>query len=149
MGGQGDSRAARPTLYYPLTAPDGTEVFPRRQDGTDGAWRWSQERTRIELDRIEWTRGRNGWSPNYRIFLDLAAVRPPETIWSHSDVGSNRTAKAETKAVLPDVPPFATPKPERLLQRILEIATHPGDTVLDSFLGSGTTVAVAHKMGRR
>jgi adenine-specific DNA-methyltransferase len=149
MGGQGDSRAARPTLYYPLTAPDGTEVYPRRQDGTDGAWRWSSKKAAEEASRIDWLDGRNGWTPYYRIYADTSLGRPIETIWAHSDVGSNRTSKAEAKALLPDQVAFGTPKPERLLKRIIDIATVPGDCVLDSFAGSGTTGGVAHKMGRR
>jgi adenine-specific DNA-methyltransferase len=149
MGGQGDSRAARPNLYHQLTAPDGTPVFPKRQDGTDGAWRWSPEKCEEEKSRIDWVNGRKGWTPYFRIYAENLRGRPAETIWTHADVGSNRTSKAEVKALVPTEEPFSTPKPERLLKRILEIATNPGDWVLDSFAGSGTTGAVAHKMGRR
>lgn len=149
MGGQGDSRIARPTLYYPLIAPDGSEVYPKRQDGTDGAWRWNKIKVENESERIDWISGRNGWTANYRIYGDENSTRPPETIWIHSEVGSNRTSKAEVKALFPDVIPFGTPKPEQLLQRIITIASNSGDLVLDSFAGSGTTGAVAHKMGRR
>src|SRR5690606_2441751 len=63
MGGQGETREARPNLYYGLTAPDGSEVFPKRQDGSDGAWRWSREKTEREASRIEWREGRSGWTP--------------------------------------------------------------------------------------
>jgi adenine-specific DNA-methyltransferase len=69
-------------------------------------------------------------------------------VWLHDEVGNNHQAREEVKAFNPD-DPFATPKPERLLHRILTLATQPGDLVLDSFAGSGTTGAVAHKMGRR
>jgi|AntAceMinimDraft_16_1070373.scaffolds.fasta_scaffold02024_2 adenine-specific DNA-methyltransferase len=149
MGGQGETRAARPNLYFALEAPDGTEVFPRLQDGTDGAWRWSFDKCETEKNRIEWVAGRNGWTPYYHVYGDTLKGRPPETIWTHQEVGSNRTSKAEVKALLPHVIPFKTPKPERLLQRVIHIATNPSDLVLDSFAGSGTTGAVAHKMGRR
>ncbi|MDR1850485.1 MAG: site-specific DNA-methyltransferase [Zoogloeaceae bacterium] len=149
MGGQGDSRIARPTLYFPLIAPDESEVFPVRQDGTDGAWRWNKDKVEQEIDRIDWIQGRNGWTPYYRIYAEENQTRPPETIWSHGEVGSNRTSKAEIKKLFPDFVPFSTPKPEGLLERVIHIATNPGDLVLDSFLGSGTTAAVAHKMGRR
>ena len=149
MGGQGDSREARPSLYYALTAPDGTEVFPVRQDGSDGAWRWSPERVETEATRIEWVSGRNGWTPYFRIYAEENATRPVETIWPHEQVGSNRISKSEIKKLFPQSAPFGTPKPEALLERIIHIATNPGDLVLDSFLGSGTTAAVAHKMGRR
>lgn len=149
MGGQGDSRAARPKLYYSLKSPDGTDVFPRKQDGTDGAWRWSKQKVEEEQERIEWRRGRNDWTPYFRIYADTRAARPPETIWTHSEVGSNRTSKAEIKSLFPDLIPFNTPKPEALLGRIIQLATSEGDLVLDSFAGSGTTGAVAHKMKRR
>jgi adenine-specific DNA-methyltransferase len=149
MGGQGDSRAARPNLYYPLIAPDGSKVYPKRQDGTDGAWRWSPQKAEQERERIDWIKGRNGWVPYFRIYADRNAQRPPETIWPHTEAGSNRTSKAEIKALFPDLIPFGTPKPEKLLQRVIAIATQPGDWVLDSFAGSGTTGAVAQKLGRR
>ena len=149
MGGQGDSREARPNLYYPLIAPDGSEVFPKRTDGKDGAWRWSRIKVAEEASRIEWRSGKNGWSAYFRIFADQNTGRPSETIWTHSDVGSNRTSKAEVKAFFDDAGAFTTPKPEALIKRVLELATNEGDLVLDSFLGSGTTAAVAHKMGRR
>jgi adenine-specific DNA-methyltransferase len=74
--------------------------------------------------------------------------RVPETLWLSSEVGGNLRGKVEIKAIFPDVHPFATPKPEQLLQRIIHIATDPGDIVLDCFAGSGTTAAVAHKMAR-
>lgn len=73
----------------------------------------------------------------------------PRTIWNFSDVGSNRNSKAEIKKLFPGEVPFSTPKPEKLLERIIHIATDPGDIVLDCFAGSGTTAAVAQKMGRR
>ncbi|MCD8557346.1 MAG: site-specific DNA-methyltransferase [Shewanella xiamenensis] len=73
---------------------------------------------------------------------------PTPTIWLHSETGHNHEAREEAKVLSGELS-FATPKPERLLKRIIDIATLPGDLVLDSFLGSGTTAAVAHKMGRR
>ena len=148
MGGE-DTRAARPSLFFPLTAPDGSQVYPFRKDGSEGRWRWSRERTEKDKYLLEWIQGRIGWSPYYRIYGDIESVRPPETIWSHMEVGSNRTSKAEIKTLFGGVKAFDTPKPERLIQRIFEIASDPGDLVLDSFAGSGTTGAVAHKMGRR
>ncbi len=149
MSSRDDTREARPSMYYGITAPDGAVVFPKKPDGSDGRWRWGREKYEAEQERVEWIDGRSGWAPYYRIYADTAAARPPETIWSHPEVGSNRTAMAEQKALAEDVEPFSTPKPEALLRRILEIATDSGDWVLDSFAGSGTTGAVAHKMGRR
>ncbi len=149
MGSGEDTREARPSLYFALVAPDGTTVFPVKPDGVDGRWRWSQEKISLEANRIDWVKAKAGWAPYYRIYADTSEGRPAETIWAHSEVGSNRTSKAEVKALLNDDAVFTTPKPEALLQRILHIATNPNDLILDSFLGSGTTAAVAHKMGRR
>ena len=75
--------------------------------------------------------------------------QPPRTCWTNREVGHNREAKSEIKALFPGQNPFATPKPERLLERVIHIASNPGDIVLDVFAGSGTTAAVAQKMGRR
>lgn len=147
-GGQGSTRAARPTLYYPLSAPDGTEVYPVLPSGGEGAWRWSRERVERDAGLLEWVRGRKGWTPYYRIFEPESRERPAETIWPFSEVGSTRTSAAEIKGILGGKA-FATPKPEALLARIITIGTAPGDVVLDCFIGSGTTAAVAHKMGRR
>jgi adenine-specific DNA-methyltransferase len=97
---------------------------------------------------LEWIEGRSGWTPYYRVYAATTG-RPPETIWTHTEVGSNRTSKAEVKALFDDAKSFETPKPEALLARIISIATSGGDIVVDSFAGSGTTGAVAHKMGRR
>lgn len=148
MGGQGESREARPNLYFGIIDPDGGEVFPKMQDGRDGAWRWSREKVENELERIVWTKGKNGWSPNFKIYLEEQLERPAETIWTHSEVGSNRTSKNEQKGLVQDDSLFKTPKPEKLIERVLLLCTEVGDIVLDSFLGSGTTAAVAHKMGR-
>ncbi len=145
---QNDSRTARPNLFYPLTAPDGSVVYPRRPDGSDGTWRWSLPRVEANLNLIEWVNGRKGWSPYYKIYADEHKSRPPETLWHFEDAGSNRVSKAEIKALFKTEKAFDTPKPEKLIKLILDIATDCGDTVLDSFLGSGTTAAVAHKMGR-
>jgi adenine-specific DNA-methyltransferase len=131
-----------------MTAPDGSEVYPKLPDGTDGAWRWSRERVERDGQLIEWIEGRAGWTPWYRTVMPEERHRPPETIWPHEEVGSTRTSSYEIKALFGGLA-FSTPKPERLMQRILHIASNPGDVVLDCFIGSGTTAAVAHKMRRR
>jgi adenine-specific DNA-methyltransferase len=95
--------------------------------------------------------GTKGTSAPYR--KRYASIRvqgsPPQTWWSFDEVGFSKEATYEIKALFPGRIPFSTPKPERLLARIIKIGTNPGDIVLDCFLGSGTTAAVAHKMGRR
>jgi len=147
--GKNDAREARPNLYYALYAPDGTAVYPVRTDGSDGNWRWSKAKVESNPNLIEWVKGRSGWSPYYKIFADEHSSRPPETLWHFQEVGSNRISKQEIKALFQDDKSFDTPKPEGLIKRIIDISSDPGDYVLDSFLGSGTTTAVAHKMNRR
>jgi adenine-specific DNA-methyltransferase len=89
-------------------------------------------------------------NPSRKTFLsELKLAEPPApTVWLHADTGNNHEAREEVKAINPN-DAFATPKPEKLLKRIIALATDPGDLMLDSFGGSGTTGAVAHKMGRR
>ena len=92
------------------------------------------------------SKGRGGIAR--KTYLEKVGGRLPTNFWPYVETGHTDEAKKEILALFGnDV--FATPKPERLIQRILYIATNPGDLVLDSFLGSGTTAAVAHKMGRR
>jgi adenine-specific DNA-methyltransferase len=94
--------------------------------------------------------GKNGdGAPSFKQYLDDAPPIVPNTWWSHDESGHTDESKKEIQALFGTDSTFSTPKPERLLQRIIHIATNPGDLVLDSFLGSGTTAAVAHKMGRR
>lgn len=73
----------------------------------------------------------------------------PMTWCTAAEFGDNQQAKKEILELFDDEDAFETPKPEKLIERILHIATNPGDLVLDSFLGSGTTMAVATKIGRR
>ena len=113
-------------------------------------WRVSEKKF-WEMDRdgrIWWGRSGNN-VPAPKIYLDeVKQGIVPQTFWNYEDVGHTQVAKKEIVSLFgSDV--FGTPKPEQLIERVLHIATNPGDLVLDSFLGSGTTAAVAHKMGRR
>ena len=83
-----------------------------------------------------------------RFISELTETIPATTIWLYDEVGHNDESKKEIRALFAE-DLFDTPKPERLLERIVTLATNPGDLILDSFAGSGTTGAVAHKMGRR
>ncbi|MBU1627302.1 site-specific DNA-methyltransferase [bacterium] len=141
-------REKRPSMYFPVTAPDGTEVYPKNRDGSDSRWRWGLERVKQDKQRLEWIKTKKGWSLYFRIYFKDSIGSPPETIWHHQEVGTNRTSKKEIKDLFSsDI--FGTPKPERLLSRVISVSTELGDWVLDSFLGSGTTSAVANKMGRK
>ena len=144
----GDPYANKPYSkgLYSVVGPSGRTFTPP----PGRYWRIAESRLR-ELDsegRIWW--GPRGEArPSIKRYLSEVSDLVPRTFWSKEDVGSNRTSKNEMRALFPDAASFTTPKPERLLERLFQIATEEGDLVLDSFLGSGTTAAVAHKMGRR
>ena len=99
-------------------------------------------------DRIYWGRDGNA-QPSVIRYLSEVGGLVPWTWWPHEEVGHTDESKKEANGLFGADVSFGTPKPERLMRRILHIASNPGDLVLDSFLGSGTTAAVAHKMGRR
>jgi adenine-specific DNA-methyltransferase len=146
--GSESRRRDRPSMWYPIKAPDGSDVWPTKPDGTEGRWRWKEENVLHDAGQLEFVRNDRGWEIYVKQFLDEAATRPPGTIWLQEDVGHNHEAKLEAKAMNhEDV--FGTPKPERLVKYVVTLASNPGDLILDSFAGSGTTGAVAHKMGRR
>ena len=134
-------------MFYPLTAPSGEQVLPIHEDGREGCWRWSPETFESRLNEIEWVEKDSGWVPYVRQYAKEDAEQPAETLWFGADVGFNRSAKSELKLLGLDA--FSTPKPERLLERIVRLATSHGDIILDLFSGSGTTASVAQKMGRR
>jgi len=131
---------------FVIVAPNGKDHPP--PEGT--SWRYPQE-TYLALradNRIWFGRDGNGVPRTKRFLSEMSGV-VPKSWWPHEDAGHTDMARREMRVLFPGVPPFDTAKPERLLQRIIHIATNPGETVLDCFLGSGTTAAVAHKMGRR
>lgn len=132
--------------FYEIEAPSG-RIFTPSQGRCWGLTKPTFERLRAE-GRIYF--GKRGDSqPNVIRYLDEVEGLVPWTWWPHDEVGHTDEAKKEIHAFAPRAGAFPTPKPERLLQRIIEIATNPGDLVLDSFAGSGTTGAVAQKLGRR
>jgi adenine-specific DNA-methyltransferase len=113
--------------------------------------RFSEESLRRMDENQEIWFGKDGTATPYRktFLCDVNGEGTPSpTVWLHTDVGNNHEAREEVKRIDPRNP-FDTPKPERLLQRVIALATQPGDLVLDAFAGSGTTGAVAHKMGHR
>ncbi len=137
----------RENLRYDLISPQGHTVRH-----PPNGWRWSRETLELMMDdgAIRWSA--DGKRIIYRTYLEDQQGLPPSTVWADTDeTGSNRKAKNELKRIfgLSAKQVFDTPKPERLIARIVQIGTDPGDVVLDCFLGSGTTAAVAHKMNRR
>ena len=141
-------RQNRPSMWYPIIAPDGSEIFPIKPDGVEGRWRWKKENISEKADQLEFVQKEGRWEVYVKQYQEDSPTRPPATLWVTDEVGHNHEAKLEVR-VFNSQDIFSTPKPERLIERVLRIATNPGDLVLDSFAGSGTTGAVAHKMGRR
>ena len=137
----------RENLKYDLVSPQGHTVRH-----PPNGWRWSRETLQAKMASGEVRFNEAGTRIIYRTYLREQKPLPPSTLWDDSDAtGSNRKAKNELKRLfgLTSKQVFSTPKPEALLRRILEVATNPGDIVFDCFAGSGSTAAVAQKMGRR
>lgn len=148
QGDNGTAKSGSEENRYEITLPSGRKVRP-----PEGSyWRFSKEtfeKARRE-GRIWFGRDGNSLPIIKRYLSEVQEGVVARTWWPASEVGSNQEAKRDhLRRLFPGVAPFATPKPERLLERIIHIATNPGDIVLDFFGGSGTTAAVAHKMGRR
>jgi adenine-specific DNA-methyltransferase len=139
---------ATPSQFYKLTLPSGRTVEPPK----GRCWLYTKKRMEEEIAAGNISFGPDGDSaPRVKKFLSQSADRglTPETIWPATEAGTNDEAKKHLIELLPGASVFDNPKPELLLRRVLHIATNPGDWVLDPFAGSGTTGAVAHKMGRR
>jgi len=131
---------------YEITLPSGRVVLPPK----GRCWLVKKERYEelLQNNLIVFGRSGDGVPMIKRFLKDVKQGTVPLSVMLHSDVGGNTEAKKEVRE-FNQSEIFSTPKPEKLLQRILHLATNPGDLVLDSFAGSGTTGAVAHKMGRR
>jgi adenine-specific DNA-methyltransferase len=131
---------------YPMELPSGRIVFPPK----GRSWLYSKIRyEELKNDNRIWF-GKNGDSiGSPKLFMsEVKQGVTPMTLWTYQEVGHNQDAKKEAK-VFNDDNVFATPKPERLIERVIMLASNENDIVLDSFLGSGTTSAVAQKMGRK
>lgn len=138
----------RPNLCYDIVNPN-TKLIVKN---TKKAWKYDRttHATHVEESRLWWGINGNNTVPALKLFLsEVRDGMTPHNWWPHEEVGHTDEAKKENIALFGPRATFDTPKPERLIQRVLQIATNPGDIVLDSFLGSGTTAAVAHKAGRR
>lgn len=142
------TRTERPNLYYGIKQPKtGELIFPSESR----VWAYDQKKHQehVRDGLIWWGADQEKDKPRLKSFLKKVGTGlVPDTLWLREDSGDNQDAKREMMA-LNNSDIFATPKPEKLMAKILQIATNPGDLVLDSFAGSGTTGAVAHKMSRR
>lgn len=136
----------RPNQMYLITTPGGAEHYP--PEGS--CWKNVESVYLAQVKDGRFWFGQDGRGvPRRKNYLSETKGRQSWTWWTHEESGSTQQAKQESIALFGKSNAFATPKPERLIERILHIATNPGELVLDSFLGSGTTAAVAHKMGRQ
>ena len=136
----------RPNQMYEIVTPSGKVVTP--PEGR--CWRHLEEVYKQLLkDGRLWFGSDGSGVPRKKTYLSESEGITPWTWWTNKEVGHNQEAKKENNALFGSDNAFDTPKPERLIQRIIHIASNPGDLVLDSFLGSGTTAAVAQKMERR
>jgi adenine-specific DNA-methyltransferase len=131
---------------YPITTPSGKIINPTK----GRCWRTSKENfQKLVSENRVWFGEKGDNVPRLKRFLtDVKEGLTPTTIWYQQEVGHNQEARQEAKQFVEENA-FATPKPERLIQRIVFLGSNENDFVLDSFLGSGTTSAVAHKMKRR
>jgi len=138
----------RANLTYVIESPTGLKISPPAN-----GWRWSRVTLQEKIDSGEIRFTPDGTGIRRRTYLADHRGLPSSSLWVDlDDTGHNRQAKSELKRLFPNTTTsdlFSTPKPERLIRRILQVASRPGDIILDCFLGSGTTAAVAHKMGRR
>lgn len=138
----------RPNLYYPIIQPiTGKEIWPKKTR----VWANSKEEHEKNVieNRLWWgTKGTNAVPAKKNFLSEIQQGMMPMSLWHYQMAGTNQDAKKENMILFGDKP-FDTPKPEKLIKIVLMIATNPGDLVLDSFLGSGTTAAVAQKMERR
>ena len=132
---------------FEITGPTGKKFLPPK----NRYWRMNEEAYEGWLADGRITFGIKGEGrPMLKKYLhEMDSGLTPNTWWAHQDVGSNKLASTDLKGLFPGEEVFGNPKPENLILRIIQLATEPGDLVLDSYLGSGTTAAVAHKMGRR
>ena len=142
------SPSPRENLRFDIETPIGTVIHPPKN-----GWRWSKETIAEKMTTGEIYFNKDYTNIKRRTYLCDSRGLPPSSLWIDlEETGHNRQAKYEQKSLFPKWDKgkwFATPKPEKLVEKVLLITTNPGDLVLDSFLGSGTTAAVAHKMGRR
>ncbi len=139
---------ATPNQFYILVAPNEKKHEPPK----GRCWLYTKQKMEEEISKNNIWFGKDGnGAPRIKKFLkDVNAGLTPHTLWVADEVGTNDQAKKNLISMFAgEEEVFETPKPESLMERIIKIASEPGDWILDSFAGSGTTGGVAHKMGRR
>ena len=140
--GSGSNRSDRPNLFYPISIPNGNEIFPIKPDGIEGRWRGNMEYfLNLQTQNlVEFCKDKSGtWQIYIKQFLEEDAQRPPTTLWLNDEVGHTHEASEEIKSIFGSTV-FATPKPLRLLKKIFSIGGFQSANILDFFAGSGTTL---------
>jgi adenine-specific DNA-methyltransferase len=138
---------ATPQQFYDLKAPNGKVHWPPK----GRCWVYAEDKMNDEIrsNNIWFGKDGNGVPRIKKFLAERKDGLTPETLWRAEEVGTTSDAKKQLHALFKEISLFDTPKPEQLISKLLHISTNPGDMVLDPYLGSGTTAAVAHKMGRR
>ena len=137
---------AKASQFYKIISPNGKVNVPPK----GRCWVFAENNfEKLVNENKIWFGNDGNAKPRLKRYLYEMEGQNSWTWWTNTEVGHNQEAKKETLSIFGDIGVFDTPKPERLIQRIFDIATNPGDLVLDSFLGSGTTAAVAQKMERK
>jgi adenine-specific DNA-methyltransferase len=133
--------------FYELLSPNGKIHNPPK----GRCWVYNKEKMNdLVKDNRIWFGIEGNGVPRLKKFLSESEIKiTPDTLWLGNDVGTNKEAKKHLIKLFPDKEVFDTPKPERLLKRIFEIATNENDLILDAYVGAGSTIAVAHKMKRQ
>ena len=145
-GGE-DRREDRPTMFFPIIAPDGTEVYPYGPSGYESRWRVGPETVvKMRDDNLLYFKKDNkgNWKVYYKFYAEGKTKRP-SNLWA--DLDGNKKAQIELKSVIPDVK-FETPKPIQVIKRIAELTTDSSSTVLDFFAGSGTTLHAVMQLNK-
>lgn len=158
--GSDSTREARPNLYYPIYADSNNNLYlkksektiktilPNKVKGKDGRWMWKPQKFELDKDQFLYFDGTKIYRKIYKDESKDQNKYQVEKAYFDESSYQNSTGTTELKKLLGEGV-FNNPKPEFLISKLLEISTKPNDLVLDFHLGSGTTAAVAHKMGRR
>lgn len=150
--GKNSLRRDRPTMFFPITAPDGTEVLPIHDNGEEACWAMGKDGVakQIKAGTLVWKKrirnGTEGWEPYTREYAPDVPTRPYPSIWA--DLPTMRQAKAVLKKIFQTSDLFDTPKPSELIERLLQMIGDKNAVILDSFAGSGTTAHAVLNMNK-
>lgn len=145
-GGE-DKREDRPSMYFPVTAPNGKEIYPVGPTGYESRWRCSPDKYKklVEAKQIEWKQDKEGdWKPYLKFYLE-GRLKHPTNLWQN--IEGNKKASLDVKTIFGEKK-FDYPKPVELIKRCLEIYSDDDSIILDSFAGSGTTAQAVLELNK-